>query len=83
MFSGTSETSTSVPHAAKSRPSKPPSAESTTLSTSSCRMMRARLAPKAERSAISFARTVARASRRLATFALAIKSTQATAPKST
>ena len=48
-------------------PSAPPISDSTTLSVSSCRMMRRRPAPSAERTASSRVRAVARASSRFAT----------------
>ena len=69
----------STAHIAPSSPAAPPSEESTRLSTSICRSRRARLAPSAVRTAISFWREAARASSRLATFADAISSTQPTA----
>jgi hypothetical protein len=46
-------------------------------------MIRPRLAPRAARKAISFPRTDARASIRLATFAFAMSNRQATAPNKT
>ena len=49
-----------------------------TLSVSSCRTTRHESAPSATRTAISFWRTAARASSRLATFAHAMSSTNAT-----
>ena len=66
-------------------PSRPraPASESSTLSVSSCRMMRPRPAPMAARIAISRRRPTARASSRFATFAQAISSTKLTAPTST
>ena len=54
--------------------------ESSTLSTSSCRTMRQRVAPSETRTDISRARAAERASSRLATLAQAISSTNATAP---
>src|SRR5205085_2667059 len=69
--------------AARSRPSPPPASASSRLSVNSCRMMRTRPAPSAVRIAISFERDAARASRRFATFAHAIKSTKPTAPSRT
>ena len=63
---------------ASSRPAKPPSRASTTLSARSRRTIRAALAPRAMRTAISVWRVAARASRRLATLAHAIRSTSAT-----
>ena len=61
----------------------PPATASSTLSVSSCRTMRPRLAPRAARTAISRWRASARESSRFATFAQAISSTNATAPIST
>ena len=69
-------------HAATINPAAPPTHDRTTLSTTSWRMTRARLAPSAIRSAISFCRSTARASSRLATLAQAISRTSATAPVS-
>ena len=71
-----------VVHDAMTSPSSPPTAASSTLSTSSCPTMRPRLAPRARRTAISFWRAVARAISRLATLAHAISSTPATMPSS-
>ena len=51
-----------------------------TASVSSCRTMRKRPAPRAERMEISRWRTEARASSRFATFEQAISSTSVTAP---
>ena len=83
MFCGTAATRASVPHCAMSKPSNPPSPARSTLSVSNCRIIRPRFAPRAARNAISFPRTDARASIRLATFAFAISSRQATAPNKT
>ena len=58
----------------------PPMKPSTTLSSSSCRTMRQRVAPRAMRIAISRARCAERESSRLATFAQAMSSTKLTAP---
>ncbi len=69
-----------MPRIASPSPSTPPIDESSTLSTSSCRMIRQRLAPSDTRTAISRDRRVARPSRRLATLAQAISSTKTTAP---
>ena len=77
MFSASSARMPSVP---KRRPSTPPASESSTLSVSSCRMMRPRPAPIAARTAISRLRPVARTSSRFATFAHAMSSTRPTAP---
>ena len=65
-------------HSASSRPTAPPSAPSTVLSTSSCRTRRPRLAPSDRRMAISCRRAAARASSRLATLAHAMSSTRPT-----
>ena len=62
-------------------PSAPPISESTTLSVSSCRTMRRRPAPSADRTASSRMRTVARASSRLATLAQQMRSTKPTTPR--
>ena len=67
------------PCVARAMPSAPPRDASRTLSVSSCRMMRRRPAPSAERTAISRERPADRARVRLATFAHAISSTRATA----
>ena len=71
-------------HCAHARPSptRPPTSDSRTLSVSSCRTSRARLAPMARRTASSRRRAVALASNRLAIFAHAISSTAATTPPS-
>src|ERR1051326_4793091 len=53
IFCGTVLISASVPHWARSRPKRPPTPASSTLSVSNCRMMRTRLAPMAGRKAIS------------------------------
>jgi hypothetical protein len=68
---------------ASATPSRPPMSASATLSVSSCRRMRLRLAPSAARSPISLRRDAARESSRLATFAHAISSTIPTAAWST
>ena len=60
--------------------SSPPISESSTLSTSSCRTMRQRVAPSDTRTDISRARAAERASIRFATLAQAISSTKPTAP---
>ena len=54
----------------------PPMKPSTTLSSSSCRTTRQRVAPSAMRTAISRARCAERESSRLATFAQAMSSTK-------
>ena len=71
------------PHHASSSPPNPPASERTRLSASNWRTSRPRPAPSAARTASSRWRAVARASRRLATFAQAMRSTKATAPAST
>ena len=60
-----------------------PAPARTRLSVRSCRRIRPRPAPSAVRIAISLCRPVARARRRLATFAQAIRRTNATAPRRT
>ncbi len=72
-----------TPHDASRRPSRPPTADSSTLSRSSRRTTCQRLAPSATRIVISRARSDARASSRLPTFAQEISSTSATAAVST
>ncbi len=67
---------------ASSAPISPETAASSTLSVSSCRTIRAALAPSAARTAISRARATLRASERLVTLAAAIRKTQNTAPPS-
>ena len=71
-----------TPAYARPRPATPATNASSTLSTSSCRTMRHRVAPIETRTAISRERSAARASSRLATFAQAMSSTNATAPMS-
>ena len=80
---GMRDESRATPQSAKSRPSRPPTHASSVLSVSNWRMMRARLAPSATRTAISRPRPAARASNRFATLAHAIKSTNPTAPSRT
>ena len=63
---------------ARTTPSAPPAADKTRLSTSNCRISRARLAPSASRTAISFCRADARAISRLARLEQAISKTRAT-----
>ena len=63
-------------------PATPPSRDNRTLSVSSWRMRRARLAPRASRTAISRRRAAALDSSRFAIFAQAISSTAPTAPPS-
>ena len=78
------EPSTRIPASADERqaqsPSAPPATASSTLSVSSWRTIRPRLAPSAARTAISFCRASARDSSRFATFAQAMSSTKPTAP---
>ena len=69
-----------MPTSDRASPTTPLISDSSTLSTSSCRTMRQRLAPSETRTAISRDRCAARASSRLATLAQAISSTNATAP---
>ena len=68
---------------AASTPIVPPAIAMTPLSTICCLKMCARVAPRAARTANSRRRRFPRASRRLATFAHAISSTQPTAPNAT
>ena len=77
------DSSARMPAMPRARPSAPPIVASTMLSVSSCRMMRARPAPRAVLSAISRLRPRARTSCRLATLAHAINRTKPTAPSST
>ena len=69
-----------IPIAAMPSPARPLTTASSTLSSSSWRITRQRDAPSDTRTEISRARLVARDSSRLATFAQAISSTNATAP---
>ena len=69
-----------MPAVRKPEPGDAATNASSTLSTSSCRTRRQRVAPIEMRTAISRERPDARASSRLATFAHAISSTKATAP---
>ena len=71
-----------VPQTAARTPSVPPASESSKLSVRNWRTSRSRPAPSAARIAISLWRAVERASKRLPTFAHAIRSTNPTAPKS-
>ena len=68
---------------AASTPIVPPASAMTPLSTICCLKMCARVAPRAARTANSRRRRCPRESRRLATFAHAISSTQPTAPNAT
>ena len=67
---------------ARNRPAAPPATASTRLSVRSCRTSRQRPAPSAPRSDISDSRAAARAKRTWATFTQAMRSTSATAAKS-
>ena len=69
-----------MPSQAKPSPRTLPSSASSKLSVSNWRMIRARRAPRAARSAISFSRVVASESRRFATLAQAMSNTKPTAP---
>ena len=73
------DSSARMPSTPSASPMTPPITDSSTLSVSSCRMMRPRPAPIAARSATSRLRAVARTSSRLATLAHAISRTKATA----
>ena len=75
-LSGSNFASASTPHTAPSKPSRPPAPASNRLSTSSCRTMVQRRAPRAMRIAISRRLVVAWANSRFATFAQAISSTK-------
>ena len=81
-FAGARRTITSSDTAASARPAAAPAAARTRLSVRSCRASRARLAPRAVRTAISELRRVARIRSRFATFAHAISVTSPTAPSS-
>ena len=65
------------------RPAAPPMSARMKLSASNCRIMRDRLAPNAARIDISFWRVSPRASKRFATLAQAMSSTNPTAPNNT
>src|SRR5579872_1906470 len=66
-------------HPARGRPTAPARRPSRMLSVSNWRSKRQRLAPRARRTAISLRRATARASKRLATLAQAIRRSNATA----
>ena len=70
----------SSPHAAIRTPTSAPAIDRTMLSVNSWRSSRPDPAPRADRTANSLARLVARASSRLATLEHAISSTNSTAP---
>ena len=72
-----------TPSVATTKPSNPPLSARSTLSVNNCRTMRTRLAPNAERMANSRVLAAERASKRLATFVLAISRTIHTAPSRT
>ena len=72
-----------TPAAPTAAPSAPPAAASTTHSARTCCTIRVRLAPIAIRTAISRCRVVPRASSRFATLAQTMRSTAATAARST
>ena len=80
--SGMSAAMAFVPPYANRQPSAAPPAASSTLSTSSWRMTRHRLAPRATRIAISRSRAVARVSSMLATLLHAMRSSNPTAAAS-
>ena len=67
------------PQKANRRPSKLPATASSRLSVRAWRTSRARVAPRADRSAISLCRAAPRASSRLATLVQAASKTSATA----
>jgi hypothetical protein len=81
--SGACDASTVASDCAIIRPTAAPATASSTLSVSSCRTSRPRLAPIAARIDTSRVRPADRASSRFATFTHAISSTQHTAPNST
>ena len=83
ILPGLIESSPRTPKYPRPRPSRPPASDNKTLSVSSCRIRRPRPAPIAARMAISRCRMVARASRRFATLAQAMRSTRLTAPSKT
>jgi hypothetical protein len=74
-----SDVTARVSHDAMSRPPTAPNSERRTLSVTSCRISRLRVAPMASRTLISFCRADARASSIPATFAHATISTRPTA----
>ena len=78
---GLSATSARTPNSATTIPRAPPSAASSKLSVSSCRIIRVRPAPSAARIANSPRRCAPRASSRFVTFTHAIRSTRITAPR--
>ena len=80
--SGMKVTSALMPAYAKPQPTTVPPSPSSTLSTSSCRTTRHRLAPSAARIAISRSRAVDRAKSMFATLAQAISKSSATAAPS-
>ena len=82
-FDGASFRRSSSAHFARTSPANPPRVASTRASTRSWRTSRSRLAPSAERTAISSVRTEARASIRCATLAQAMSRTTPTAPRRT
>ena len=77
---GASDGSAWMPQAANSSPAAPPTVASTRLSVSSCAINRRRPAPRAVRIASSLCREAARASRRFATFAQAMRRTSIAVP---
>ncbi len=81
--SGASDATTPcIVHTARSRPAAPPASANSSPSTSSCRRMAVRPAPRARRIAISLRRLPARASCMLATLRLATSRTASAAPRS-
>ena len=83
MLSGLVASRSLTPTAPAIKPTTPPTIDRTMLSVRNCRMSRARPAPSAVRTAISFRRDSALASNRLPTFAQAMSKTNPTAPSST
>ena len=78
--SATARSNSRTPTAESPSPTTPLTIARATLSSSSCRITRQRLAPSDTRTATSRARRADLASRRLATLAQAINSTKPTAP---
>ena len=79
VCAGTALANSGSPQTARKTPSAPPQMESTRLSTRNCLTRRARVAPSAERMAISRWRRTAWLSSRFATLAQAMSSTKTTA----
>ena len=80
MPRGLRASSASTDQVATRRPRTPPRTANRTASASTCRTRRHRVAPRAARTATSRCRVAARARKRLATLAQAMRSTNPTAP---